>query len=304
MDSSAAGGANDVIAVVGDTAIRFGELTDQLDQGAAPGSVPDYGTPERRQVIEHLLENAIQSELLYLDALRKGLDQDPDYHRSLERSRESALAGMLGEREPATEAQRQQWREGLDIEIRDEALDPAGDATRADDVVLATVGNRVITWGDAKARLGVATRRAAMSGGALDASTERRKVLDQLIDVPVMALRASEMGLDQEPAYLERVEQSENSGLTGFYYRMLAERVAPSNAEIEEYAREHADSFPVLDDRARRTIERVLTAEAIANYADALRLDDLDVTIDSARLEELFAQEAAAHAPGGAAPTE
>jgi hypothetical protein len=303
-ESSVAAGGNDVVATVGDTPIRFGQLSSQLDQGATPGvSVPGYGTPERRRIIERLLDNAIQSELLYQDALRRGVDQDPEFRRILARFRESALAAMLAEREPATETQSLQWREGLEIEIRDQALDPAGDATRADDVVLATVGDSLITWGDAKARLGVATRRAAMSDGALDAAMERRKVLDQLIDVPVMALRATDMGLDEDPVYLKRVEQFEKPGLTGFYYRKLAELMGPSNAEVEEYAREHADVFPVLDDRAHRTIERELTAEAIANYAEGLGRDEINVMIDAARFDELFTQEAQEHAPSDAAST-
>ena len=61
--------ADDVIATVGDEPIRFNRLTRDLDQGAVPGvSVPGYGTPERRQVLMRLLDDAISNELLYLDA--------------------------------------------------------------------------------------------------------------------------------------------------------------------------------------------------------------------------------------------
>jgi hypothetical protein len=120
------GGANealiaqtsDVIATVGDQAIHFGRLTKELDQGAVPGvSVPGYGTPERKQILMRLLDDAIRSELLYLDARQQGVDRDPAYRRELGRLPEAVLAGLFRERQAPTGEAREQWREGIAISV-------------------------------------------------------------------------------------------------------------------------------------------------------------------------------------------
>ena len=295
--------SSDVIATVGDQGIHFRALTQELDQGAVAGvSVPGYGTPERREVMERLLDDAIRNELLYLDALRKGVDQEPAYQAELERFQESLLAGLFRERQAATEEARQQWRQGIPIVIHEDALDPAGDASRDDDEVLATVGDATVTWGDAKARLQVATRRAAISEGATDAATERGKVLDQQIDLRVMAIRAREAGLEQDPAYLQQLTQYKRMGVAGIHYRQLAKEMAPSEAEVEAYAQTHGQTADLADERMRNTITRALTEQKIDEYVAVLRQDQFPVTVDEGKLDLLLAQEAERHAaaPEGA----
>jgi hypothetical protein len=300
IDDSLIAKTDDVIAIVGKRAIRFHELTHELDKGALPGvSVPGYGTPERRQILERLLDQAVRNELLYLDALRKGIDQDFAYQRERERFKVVVLAGLFRERQAPTGALRVQWRDGIAITINEGALDPARDAERSDDEVLATVADASITWGDAKARLLVATRRAALSGGATDAAAERRKVLDQLIDVLVMALRAEEAGLNQDPAYLRQVADFKEMGLAAFHYRQLAVVFTPTEEEIVAYAEEHTQAFGELDERARRAIVRSLIEQKVAAYANRLQEDGIEVTVDEAKLNRLLAQEAEQQAATG-----
>jgi hypothetical protein len=158
------------------------------------------------------------------------------------------------------------------------------------------VGDASITWGDAKARLLVATRRAALPGAATDAATERRKVLDQLIDVPIMARRAKEAGLDRDPAYLQRVVELSGTGLVGFHYRQLAEEMAPTEAEVEAYAQSHGETSDLSDERVRHSIERTLIEQSVDAYLDDLQKDGFRVTVDEAKLDRLLAREAERHA--------
>lgn len=295
--------ADDVIAAVGDQSIRFSQLTKELDQGAVPGvSVPGYGTPERKQILMRLLDDAIRKDLLYLDALRKGVDRDPAYQRELKRFTDGVLASLFRDHQ-ANEARqvpmnllREQWREGIAITINNDALDPGRDAGRSDDEVLATAGNTSIIWRGAKARLLVATRRAALSEGVTDAAAERRKVLDQLIDVPVMALRAREGGLEQDPAYLRQLAELRQSGLASFHYRHLAAELASTQEKITVDAQEHAETFEELDERARRAAERAFIEQKIEEYLGALETDGFHVMVDEAKLDRLFAREAERHA--------
>jgi len=95
--ASSAGG--DVIARVGDQPITFGEISTVLNSSAVVGlSVPALGTPERDTVRITLLDKFISANLIYLDARKHGLDQDPAYRREVERFDDAILAGLYRQR--------------------------------------------------------------------------------------------------------------------------------------------------------------------------------------------------------------
>jgi hypothetical protein len=85
--------ATGVIARVGDQTITFGEINTMLNSAAVVGlSIPALGTPERDTVRIALLDKMVDANLIYLDALRKGVDQDPQYQRDLRRLENGMLA--------------------------------------------------------------------------------------------------------------------------------------------------------------------------------------------------------------------
>jgi len=85
---------DDVIARVGDQEITFGEINVMMSSAAVVGlSIPALGTPERDTVRITLLDKFIDANLIYLDALRKGVDKEPQYRYDLGR----LTRGMLAE---------------------------------------------------------------------------------------------------------------------------------------------------------------------------------------------------------------
>jgi hypothetical protein len=83
----------DVIARVGDQAITFNLINTMLNSSAVVGvSVPALGTPERDTARIVVLDKVVSANLLYLDALRLGLDKDPVYVRAMQ----TFSDGMLG----------------------------------------------------------------------------------------------------------------------------------------------------------------------------------------------------------------
>jgi hypothetical protein len=85
----------DVIARVGDQVITFSEINTMLNSAAVVGlSVPALGTPQRDTVRIALLDKFVDANLIYLDALRKGVDQDPQYRRDLQRFTSAMLAEL------------------------------------------------------------------------------------------------------------------------------------------------------------------------------------------------------------------
>jgi hypothetical protein len=91
---------SDVIAKVGDQTITFSEINTALNSSAIVGvSVPALGTPDRDTVRITLLDRFVSANLLYLDARKQGLDQDPAYRREVERFDNAILAGLYQQRQ-------------------------------------------------------------------------------------------------------------------------------------------------------------------------------------------------------------
>ena len=91
---------NDVIARVGDQPITYSELNTLLNSSAIVGlSVPALGTPERNRVRITLLDKAVSANLLYLDALKQGVDKDPVYVRDMERFTDGVLGGLYRQKQ-------------------------------------------------------------------------------------------------------------------------------------------------------------------------------------------------------------
>jgi len=83
----------DVVARVGDQAIHFSELNTMLNSSAVVGlSLPALGTPERDTVRITLLDKVVSANLIYLDAMNKGVNKDPEYQLAIQRFNTAMLA--------------------------------------------------------------------------------------------------------------------------------------------------------------------------------------------------------------------
>ena len=88
-----------MIAKVGDQSITFSEITTALNSSAIVGiSIPALGTPERDTARIVLLDRFVSANLLYLDALKQGVDKDPGYQKALTRFSNAILAGLYRQR--------------------------------------------------------------------------------------------------------------------------------------------------------------------------------------------------------------
>jgi parvulin-like peptidyl-prolyl isomerase len=90
---------DDVIAKVGDQTITFSEINVALNSSAIVGvSIPALGTPERDTARIVLLDRFVSANLLYLDALKQGVDKDPAYQKAISRFSNAILAGLYRQR--------------------------------------------------------------------------------------------------------------------------------------------------------------------------------------------------------------
>ena len=103
-DTTNSGAVSDVIAKVGDQTITFSEINIAINSSAIVGvSIPALGTPERDTVRIVVLDRFVSANLLYLDALKQGMDKDPAYQKAITRFSNAILAGLYRKRNMAGE---------------------------------------------------------------------------------------------------------------------------------------------------------------------------------------------------------
>jgi hypothetical protein len=99
-EADAADEPGDVVARVGDQTITFGEINTMMNSSPIVGlDMPALGTPGRDKVRLTLLDKMISANLIYLDALKQGVDKDPDYQRDLRDFSDGILAGLYRQKE-------------------------------------------------------------------------------------------------------------------------------------------------------------------------------------------------------------
>jgi hypothetical protein len=95
LGASAAAKPQDVIAKVGDQTITFSQIDIMINSSDVAGMpIPSPGTQARNETRLLVLDKVISANLLYLDALKKGIQSDPVYRQDVERF-SGAILGPL-----------------------------------------------------------------------------------------------------------------------------------------------------------------------------------------------------------------
>jgi hypothetical protein len=276
----------DLLARVGDRAITFPQLNTQLNSTAVVGlSTPALGTPERRTVMLTLLDKAISVNLLYLDAIDKNVQESPMFRQEMQIYTDGMLAGLyrkhylrsadsVSESEmaeyidkhfaksfkmdkkmrPLIEAKirKQKYLErkrglrehlyaGMDVKIYAERLEINEDNSRSDNQVIAEYGDVSMTWGESKKHLTTLNNTTDME--------RRLKTLNELIDNRLLTKKALQAGMQQNPAFLNALEEFKNTRLVNQHRNALAQTVQPSEDEVREYYSEHRNRIAFNEHR-------------------------------------------------------
>jgi len=298
-----AGEPLDVIARVGDQVITFNEINTMINSAAIVGlSMPELGSPERDTVRITLLDKLISANLLYLDAVQKGVDQDPGYQQAIKQFKDAILANLyrskvlVGEIEvsdqdiekfykkniSAETELTDELRAGIEATIRKERvkqrtatmrerlrvghkssiivsdLDPAEDQVRSDDDVLAELDGVPITWGEVRSSL----QRAL----TLKSTQARVSALEDIIDNRIMAQKAKQAGLEQDPVYLARVGEYSKTRLINLHRGQVLETMDPTAEELKAYFEANKERIVVKE--VRKVQMLVVSTE---EEADALK---------------------------------
>jgi peptidyl-prolyl cis-trans isomerase C len=274
------GEPTDVVARVGDQAITFSQINTMLNSSAVVGvSIPALGTPERDTVRIALLDKIVSANLLYLDALKQGVDQDPAYRQELQKFRSGILTGIYRDRYLMDT-----------IEISDEEIQAyyqtteKPDAELTDDVraaIVAVLRKQKLEERSAELRTslreGVTVQlndnemdplqdaeradtavlasidgtpitwgevRAVLGGKVSSASTDdRRRAMNNYIDQQILVNKASVQGLDKDPVFQARYNEYQKTRLINLHRGNLAREFEPTDDELQAYYEANRDEI-------------------------------------------------------------
>lgn len=290
---------DDIIARVGDEIITFRSLDVTINSSAVVGiPIPPPGTPERTNMRLTLLDRRISSNLLYLDALARKLDENPVFQSDVEQYSDAILAMLykqqylVGEIPISDEEIRQYFEKNMaagtpftqDLHLSIEAILRKQQyqqrvATLRErlrqGVEVQVFENRLDAGGDGQRSssevVAVAAgesitwgqvRQRLTKPGQDDAQAARREILEGYVDARIMVQKARAEGLDRDEDYRRRVKEFSKSSLVNINRARLAEEMNPTDDEIREYYRQHRDRILVREMRHVQMI--VVTTEAEA----------------------------------------
>ena len=309
----------DSLARVGDQTITYSQLNTQLNSSAVVGvSLPVLGSAERRTVMLALLDKVISANLLYLDAIERGVDQDPVYRKELETFSDAILGELYHRRYLVGEIQVTQ--DEVDAFIRENFTADSEITDRLRLGVEATIRNNrfakrkatnrerlregvevvihtdnldttedsirgdeevIAEFGDSRIIWGEAKGRLTTLNNSVDA--ERRiESLNSLIDQKLMARKGREAGLNQDPAYQRQIAEFRKTRLLNQHRRNLARAMEPTDEELRAYYQDNKDRIAVKE---RRRIQMVVLPTKEQAEEIKAKIDSGEITIYEAALE-------------------
>jgi len=147
------------------------------------------------------------------------------------------------------ESLRERLREGVEITIDNGVVNPDNDSERTDADIVASVGERQISWGEVKTVMRGADYRATLSAFYVDNEEERMKRLQQYIDNVVLVSKARAAGMEQSQEFVDRTAEYRKTQLINIHREKLIHGWMPSDDELQSYYLENMDSITTPESR-------------------------------------------------------
>jgi len=300
----------DAIAKVGDQIITMGQIDTMINSSSMVGmTMPAIGTPERNRTRLTILDRVISANLIYLDALRQGVGDNPVFRHDVGRFADSVLADLYREKYligdiPITEQEVQAYRDryiAKDAEFTDDVRLAVEARIRKDKFQqrVATLRDRlregveVSIMKDALAPEGEKDRKSdtvvakidgqPMTWGEVrdavmiaDRTDKRVELVDDLIDARLEAKKGREAGLENDPAYQRRLAEFKKVRLINLHRAALTDKINPTADELHAYYEENRQRIVVP---ASRKVQMVVLPTRDEAEEVKKKIDSGEITI-------------------------
>jgi len=289
---------NDVIAKVGDQTITFSQIDIMINSSDMVGMpMPSPGTQARNETRLLVLDKVISANLLYLDALKKGVQNDPGYRRDVENFSEAMLGSVYRRNvdkditvtdDEVRDFYKKNVAKGtpftadvhkaIEARLREERFK----ARQADMQKRLRAGAKIVIdatkldpKGDAsRADSDVVARvdQETITWGELKSQLTdpqnsgseavRRDVLNELIDQHIAVNKARAAHMDRDPVYLNQVREFKKVHLIIAYKAKLLPQLEPTDREVREYFEKNKVKIQVPESRRIQMVVLKTKAEA------------------------------------------
>jgi parvulin-like peptidyl-prolyl isomerase len=275
----------DVIAKVGDQTITFSQIDIMINSSDVVGMpIPSPGTQARNETRLLVLDKIISANLLYLDALKKGIQNDPVYRQDVERF-SGAMLGSLYRRNldkdiTVTDEEVRNFyknniakgtpftpdvRKSIEARLREERFKAKQadmqkrlregvqiviDATKLDPKGDASrAGTDVVARVDQETITWGEYKPQLTNTNNSGSEAVRRDILNELIDQHVAVNKAKAARLNQDPTYLAQVGEFKKVHLIIVYKAKLLPEMEPTDPEVREYFEKNKAKIQVPESR-------------------------------------------------------
>jgi len=144
---------------------------------------------------------------------------------------------------------RERLRADSDVKIFEDVLSTKADAERSDADIVASIGDKRITWGDVKVGMRGADYRATLAEFYVDNDEERFHRLQEYVDNALMADKAIAAGMDKDPEFIERTAEYRKTHLINVHRSNLVSKWQPSDEELKTTFVDNRDKISVPEAR-------------------------------------------------------
>ncbi len=305
------GDPTDIVARVGDQVITFSQVNTMLNSSAVVGvSIPALGTPARDTVRIALLDKIVSADLVYLDALQQGLDQDPVYQKDLQKFRNGILMGIYRDRyltntinvsdeeiqayynntgEPDAELNddiraaikavlRKQKLAQMSAELRMRLREGVSVQINDDEMNPLEDAERADTVVLASINGAPVTWGEVrhILGGKVSSSSreDRRQATNNLVDQRILIHKANIAELDKDPMFQARHNEYRKTRLINLHRANLAKEFEPDDATLMGYYDAHRDEIMTPEFRKVQIVV-VKTEKEASDIKTKIEMDEI-----------------------------
>ena len=299
LGASALAKHKDVIAKVGDQDITFSQIEIMINSSDMVGMpIPTPGTPQRNEARLLVLDKVISANLLYLDALKKGIQNNPAYQQDVEGFSRAMLAEQYREKQGLADIKvtddeiRKFYKNNIaagtpftpDVrmaiearlrkdrfQVRQAAMQKQlrqGVEVVIDHTKLDPKGDAARAGTEVVARIGKETitwgelKKALPNSSKSNAEVVKIDTLNTIIDERIAGNKAKAARLDRDPTYLAQVGEYKKVHLISLYKAKLLPEMEPTDREVKEYFEKHKEKIQVPESRKIQMVVLKTKAEA------------------------------------------
>jgi len=276
----------DIIARVGDQTISLSEIDTMINSSTIIGLyIPAPGTSERNTARLSLLDKMITADLLYLDALKTGLDKNPEYQRGVKTFEDNILASLYKEKVltgvlPVTEAEVQDYYKkniaagteltdnvklSIEATIRKEKFKARNEGMSQrvrQGYTVVVVSKELEPGGDSSRKASAVVAKVnneevhwgdvkalVTHASGKDSLEKRKNALDNVLDERIMAAKARESGFEKDPLYQARVNEFKKTSLINLHRGKILKGFSSPDAEVTSYYAKNKDKIIAPESR-------------------------------------------------------